>query len=142
MIIGEDTLINFFRNVVGFWPTMKVKLFGSFVGANCELTTSHRATHLFLDEVGRAVFLKELLDVLPIKAVVLSATLPPNDVVSLVMGVVKLDHELELKALLWSQLLHLGVRNFSHPEMPISPLHLHAALTAVLIGIPAAQKFR
>lgn len=77
---------------------------------------------------------------LAVVGVVLRATFPSNDVVRLRLSIVEFDHELELEALVRGNLLDLVEWNLRYPQMAISPFHLHAAATTVLVWIPAAQE--
>lgn len=66
------------------------------------------------------------------------ATFPSYDVVSMVLGVIKLDHEFKFESLAWVG-TDLMVWNLSDPLVAICPLHLHATSAAIFVWVPFAK---
>lgn len=142
LVEREDAFLDFIWNVFALVRAGQIQSLRSLERADFDDRVVELVTHLLTYEFLGSLILEQFVHVLSVERVVLRASFPSDDVVCLGLRVVEFDHEFELEALIWTKLLYLGIRYLGDPEVAISPLHLHATATAVLVGVPAAKELR
>jgi len=138
LIICNSAFVHIIRHLLDIFRSFKVKLTVALERTDVYNRLCLRIFHFIHYEVLSVIFREELLNVKSIKVVVDVTTFPSYDIVSLLFGVIELNHKLKFESFAWISVDQF-VWDLCNPLVTICPLHLHATSAAVFVWIPFAE---